>query len=137
MILVDTSVWIAHFREAGSNLAHLLSEGLVMVHPFVVGELACGNLKNRDGILSDLQALPPAAPATHEEALRLVKDRKLWGTGIGWIDAHLLASALLSEAELWTLDERLDRAAAAASVKRYAPWVHKASANRQVRRGPQ
>ena len=84
MILVDTSVWIAHFRE-GSKLAPLLSEGLVMVHPFVVGELACGNLKYRDRILSDLQALPPAVPATHEEALRLVKDRKLWGTGIGWI----------------------------------------------------
>ena len=121
MILVDTSVWIAHLREPGSKLAHLLSEGLVMVHPFVVGELACGNLKNRDRILSDLQALPPAVPATHEEALHLVRDRKLWGTGIGWIDAHLLASALLSEAELWTLDERLDRAAAAASVKRYTP----------------
>ena len=121
MILVDTSVWIAHFREAGSKLAHLLSEGLVMVHPFVVGELACGNLKNRDRILSDLQALPPAVPATHEEALRLVRDRKLWGTGIGWIDAHLLASALLSGAELWTLDEKLRRAAAAASVKRYTP----------------
>jgi len=121
MILVDTSVWVAHFREAGSKLAHLLSEGLVMVHPFVMGELACGNLKNRDRILSDLQALPPAVPATHEEALRLVKDRKLWGTGIGWIDAHLLASALLSEAELWTLDERLHRAAAAASVKRFVP----------------
>ena len=121
MILVDTSVWIAHFREAGSKLVHLLSEGLVMVHPFVVGELACGNLKHRDRILSDLQALPPAVPATHEEALRLVRDRKLWGTGIGWVDAHLLASALLSEAELWTLDERLDRAAAAVSVKRYTP----------------
>ena len=119
MILVDTSVWIAHFRKAGSKLAHLLSEGLVMVHPFVVGELACGNLKNRDRILSDLQALPPAVPATHEEALRLVGDRKLWGTGIGWIDAHLLASALLSEAELWTLDEGLRRAVAAASIKRY------------------
>ena len=119
MILVDTSVWIAHFREAGSKLPPLLSEGLVMVHPFVVGELACGNLKNRDRILSDLQALPPAVPATHEEALRLVGDRKVWGTGLGLIDAHLLASALLSGAELWTLDEKLDRAAAAASVKRY------------------
>ena len=121
MILVDTSVWIAHFREPGSKLAHLLSEGLVMVHPFVVGELACGNLKNRARILTDLEALPPAVSATHEEALRLVKDRRLWGMGIGWIDAHLLASALLSDAELWTLDERLDRAAAAASVKRYTP----------------
>ena len=121
MILADTSVRIAHFREAGSKLARLLNEGLVMVHPFVVGELACGNLKNRARILSDLEALPPAVTATHEEALRLVKDRQLWGMGIGWIDAHLLASALLSEAELWTLDERLRRAAAAAGVKRYTP----------------
>jgi hypothetical protein len=119
MILVDTSVWIAHFCEPGPKLARSLGEGLVMVHPFVVGELACGNLKNRARILSDLEALPRAVSATHAEALRLVKDRRLWGMGIGWIDAHLLASALLSEAELWTLDERLDRAAAAASVKRY------------------
>ena len=121
MILVDTSVWIAHFRTAGSNLTHSLGEGRVMVHPFVVGELACGNLKNRDRILSDLKALPTAVTATHEEVLRLVKDRQLWGMGIGWIDAYLLASALLSEAELWTLDERLRRAAVAARVKRYTP----------------
>jgi hypothetical protein len=119
MILVDTSVWIAHFRKAGSRLGELLSEGLVMVHPFVLGELACGNLKHRVRILSDLEALPCAVSAAHEEVMRLIEARKLWGLGIGWIDAHLLASALLSDCQFWTLDGRLLRAAAAAGVKLY------------------
>jgi len=119
MILVDTSVWIAHFRKAGSRLGELLSEGLVMVHPFVLGELACGNLKHRVRILSDLEALPRAVSASHEEVMRLIEARKLWGLGIGWIDAHLLASALLSDCQFWTLDGRLLRAAAAAGVKLY------------------
>jgi hypothetical protein len=69
--------------------------------------------------LSDLEALPSAVLATHEEVMRLIEDRKLWGLGIGWIDGHLLASALLSNCELWTLDTRLARAAAAAGVKLY------------------
>jgi predicted nucleic acid-binding protein len=119
MILVDTSVWIAHFRKGGPRLGELLSEALVLVHPFVVGELACGNLKNRARILSDLGALPSAVSATHEEVMRLIEDRKLWGLGIGWIDTHLLASALLSNCQFWTLDGRLVRAAAAAGVKLY------------------
>jgi predicted nucleic acid-binding protein len=119
VILVDTSVWINHFRKGGSNLRELLSKDLVLVHPFVVGELACGNLKNRARILSDLEALPAAVSATHEEVMRLIEDRKLWGLGIGWIDAHLLASALLSDCQFWTLDGRLGRAAAAAGVKPY------------------
>jgi hypothetical protein len=97
----------------------LLSEALVLVHPFVVGELACGNLRNRARILSDLEALPCALFATHEEVMRLVEHQKLWGLGIGWIDAHLLASALLSNCQFWTLDRRLVRAAAAAAVKLY------------------
>lgn len=121
MILVDTSVWIAHFRTGGSKLGDLLSQALVMVHPFVTGELACGNLKNRARILSDLEALPSAVSATHDEVVRLVEVRKLWGLGIGWIDAHLLASALLSNCRLWTLDGKLVRAAAAAGVKLYRP----------------
>lgn len=119
MILVDTSVWIAHFRKGGVRLAELLSEALVLAHPFVVGELACGNLRNRARILSDLKALPSALSATHEEVMRLVEDRKLWGLGMGWIDGHLLASALLSNCEFWTLDGRLVQAAAAAGVKLY------------------
>src|SRR5208337_1774107 len=102
-----------------SRLGELLSEALVLVHPFIVGELACGNLQNRTRVLSDLEALPPAVSATHEEVRRLIEDRKLWGLGIGWIDAHLLASALLSNCQFWTLDGRLVRAAAAAGVKLY------------------
>jgi predicted nucleic acid-binding protein len=121
MILVDTSVWIAHFRTGSSKLGDLLNQALVMVHPFVMGELACGNWKNRTRILSDLEALPSAVSATHDEVVRLVELRKLWGLGIGWIDAHLLASALLSNCQLWTQDGKLVRAAAAARVKLYPP----------------
>jgi hypothetical protein len=121
MILVDTSVWIGHFRNSASGLSEALTQGLVAVHPFVVGELACGNLRRRAQILSDLQALPPAVLATHEEAMRLLEERNLWGCGIGWIDAHLLASALLSGSPLWTLDRRLGGAAAAAGVELYRP----------------
>jgi predicted nucleic acid-binding protein len=119
MILVDTSVWIEHLREGGSALTALLTEGVVLTHPFVIGELACGNLKHRARILTDLNDLPAAVPATHEEVLRLIEDRKLWGEGIGWIDAHLLASALVSNCRLWALDERLNRTASNVGVKIY------------------
>ena len=119
MILVDTSVWIDHFRSGGSKLGNLLSQTQVIVHPFVIGELACGNLKNRARILGDLEVLPSAVSATHEEVLRLIEVRQLWGMGIGWIDAHLLASAILSECQLWTLDANLLRAAAAAGAPLY------------------
>jgi len=111
MVLVDTSVWIGHFRRNKPALAELLTEASVLTHPFVLGELACGNLKKRAVILSNLAALPGAVPATDNECLRLIEDRNLWGRGIGWIDAHLLASALLSSCVLWTLDESLNRAA--------------------------
>jgi predicted nucleic acid-binding protein len=81
------------------------------MHPFVYGELACGTLKNRGIMLSDLQALPTATQATTAEVLKLIEDRKLWGRGLGWIDAHLLASALISHCAFWTLDKRLAEAA--------------------------
>jgi len=119
MILVDTSVWIDHFRTRGSKLGNLLSQTLVMMHPFVLGELASGNLKNRARILGDLEALPAAVTATHEEVLRFVEVRQLWGLGIGWIDAHLLASALLPKCQLWTLDAKLLRAATTARINLY------------------
>jgi hypothetical protein len=111
MVLVDTSVWIAHFRDGQPALAALLSDGLVLMHPFVTGELACGNLKKRTSVLSDLAALPVAARASDTEVMRFVDDRRLWGRGLGWIDAHLLASALLSHCRFWTLDRRLQDAA--------------------------
>lgn len=111
MVLVDTSVWIAHFRAGQPVLADLLTNGLVLMHPFVAGELACGNLKKRTAVLSDLASLPVAPRASEAEALRLLEDRRLWGRGLGWIDVHLLAAALLSPCRLWTLDERLGSAA--------------------------
>lgn len=123
MNLVDTSVWVAHFRKGEPALAKLLSEGLVLAHPFVVGELACGNLKNRARILNDFEALPSAVIALHEEVMRLIEERKLWGLGVGWIDVHLLASALLSDCPLWTLDRTLVRAAARAGVRLFRSAV--------------
>ena len=107
MILVDTSVWIDHLRRGDRELEKLLGEGVVLCHPFVIGELACGNLKNRDEILSLLAALPASAVASHEEGLHVVAHRKLTGKGLGWIDIHLLASALLSKCTLWTKDKAL------------------------------
>jgi predicted nucleic acid-binding protein len=121
VILVDTSLWIAHFRKGVPKLGELLREGLVVAHPFVVGELGCGNLRNRARILADLQALPSTASATQEEVMLLIEDRKLWGLGIGWIDGHLLAASLLSNCKLWTLDRPLLRAAQSAGVKLYQP----------------
>jgi hypothetical protein len=111
MVLVDTSVWIQHFRQSEPVLIDRLSEGLVLMHPFVSGELACGNLRHRLEILSDLHALPPANLASNAEVLRLIEDRRLWGRGLGWVDLHLLASAMLSGCGFWTLDRRLAVAA--------------------------
>ena len=111
MVLVDTSVWIEHLRRGDSNFAHLLTEGQVLMHPFVVGELSCGNLKDRAESLSYLKELPGTKVATHEEVLRLIEDRRLSGRGLGWIDVHLLASSLLSHCRFWTLDAKLGKAA--------------------------
>lgn len=107
MILVDTSVWADHFRRASAGLATLLEREQVLAHPFVIGELALGRLPRRDQVLADLSHLPAAPLAGHEEVLSLVHGRNLSGTGIGWVDAHLLASVLIARARLWTLDARL------------------------------
>jgi predicted nucleic acid-binding protein len=111
MILADTSVWVRHLRQTDLILARLLDENLILIHPFIIGELACGNLKNRNEILGHLGTLPMAKTADHDEVLRWVESQKLAGKGLGWIDAHLLAAASLSEAEIWTLDKCLQRAA--------------------------
>ena len=112
MTLVDTSVWVDHLRREGHPLAALLTEDLVLCHPFVVGELACGSLSHRDRFLGLLGALPRARVADHEEVLQLVRVRRIHGRGLGWIDVHLLASALLEGCALWTMDKRLAAAAA-------------------------
>lgn len=111
MILADTSAWIQHFRESSPVLADLLERDEVAIHPFVIGELACGNLKNRKETLRALDALRHLAVANHFETLEFIERYKLNGKGIGWIDAHLLASCALSEALLWTRDARLRRIA--------------------------
>ncbi len=116
MILVDTSVWVEHLRAGTPALAAALEQGAVSMHPFVLGELACGNLKNRGEVLRLLGELPGAPIATDLEALNLIERRALAGRGIGYIDVHLLASvALAGTARLWTRDRRL--AAVAADLK--------------------
>ncbi|MHB0867321.1 MAG: type II toxin-antitoxin system VapC family toxin [Thermoleophilia bacterium] len=110
MVLVDTSVWVEHLRKGNSGLATLLDEGDVICHPFIIGELACGNLKNRDEILRLLNSLDDAAFAEHEEVMRFIETQGLMGQGLGFIDMHLLVSARLSGISLWTLDKRLDQA---------------------------
>ena len=108
MILVDTSVWIDHLRQGDPDLVRALEAGEVLGHPFVVGELACGNLSSRAEVLQLLRALPRAPVATEEEALAYVDARALMGRGIGYLDVHLLASAALAgTATLWTRDKRL------------------------------
>ena len=108
MILVDTSVWIEHFRAGNESLSRLLDAHQVWAHPFVIGELACGNLENRKEILSRLKCLPSISAATHFEVLFFVERNRLAGLGIGYVDLHLLASvALAPSAQLWTRDRRL------------------------------
>ncbi|MCK4305405.1 MAG: type II toxin-antitoxin system VapC family toxin [Candidatus Eisenbacteria sp.] len=111
MVLVDTSIWIDHLRRGNPRLVELLTNEQVLCHPHVVGELACGNLRKRQEILVLLRALPTAPVADDEEVLHLLESKRLHGCGLGWIDAHLLASALLSGSGFWTLDKQLERAA--------------------------
>ena len=108
MVLVDTSVWVAHLRQGDVGLEVLLNEGRVVCHPFIIGELACGNLRNRYEILTHLQALPQAIPSGPEEVLRFIENFGLMGKGLGYIDMHLLASSLLTKVPLWTLDKKLN-----------------------------
>lgn len=109
MILVDTSVWVDHLRRGNARLVSLLEETEVCSHPFVVGELACGRLKNRREILALLKSLPQLPSATDDEVLYFIDQQKLMGRGVGYVDVHLLAAAKLAGiSELWTLDKRLD-----------------------------
>lgn len=114
MILVDTSVWVDHLRRRDPVLSEALENGEVAVHPFVVGELACGNLPDRTSFFRLLEELPPAPLASHPEVLALIERRRLAGKGLGFVDAHLLASTLLGVRDalsLWTRDGALQAAA--------------------------
>ena len=108
MILVDTSVWVDHLRKDDTGMRMLLDGGRVLLHPFVIGELAMGNMNQRDLVLKALRKLPEALVAREEEVLQFVGARRLFGLGIGYIDAHLLTSVQLTPgASLWTRDKRM------------------------------
>lgn len=115
MILLDTSVWVDHLYRGDKAVAVLLEQGSVVMHPFVLGELACGTLRNRQETLQTLAALPTTAVSTHEEALGLIESSRLMGRGLGYIDVHLIASALIAGVRIWSRDKQL--AAAAAKLK--------------------
>jgi predicted nucleic acid-binding protein len=112
MILVDTSVWVDHLRRGDAALGAALEANVVTMHPFVIGELACGSLKSRETLLGLLRSLARLAAATDEEVLRFLERHRLMGRGLGYIDVHLLAAtALQGDARLWTRDKRLKRVA--------------------------
>ena len=108
MVLTDTSVWIDHLRINDPELFALLDRRQIIIHPMVIGELACGNLPNRYDVLEQLEGLPQITVATDDEVLFFIEHHQLMGTGIGYVDAHLLtASVLHGETQLWTRDRRM------------------------------
>ena len=118
MILVDSSVWIDHLRKPEKVLAALLNAGQVACHPFVVGEIACGHLRDRARVLAELTLLPQVPIASHGEALALVESKRLAGWGVGWTGAHLLASTVLAPlAAIWSRDKRLTVAAESLGIR--------------------
>ncbi len=117
MILVDTSVWVDHLRRTDPGLVALLERSAVVMHPFVVGEIACGTLRDRKLVLELLQDLPTAVVATDDEVMQFIERHALHSKGIGYVDVHLLASvALTGGTRLWTRDQRLRQAAAALGI---------------------
>ena len=111
MVIVDTSIWVTHLRRGSRHLEELLLDAQVVCHPFIIGELACGNIKNRGEFLSLLHSLPIVPVVTLDELLFFIERNKLMGKGTGFVDAHLLASAQLSRTPLWTSDRALKLAA--------------------------
>ncbi len=111
MILADTSVWIDHFRGREARLADLLLEGVIITHPLIMEELACGHLYPRVAVLNLLETLPKAPQVSHSEFLDFVRGHSLGGSGLGVVDIHLLASARLSHSRIWSQDKKLCRAA--------------------------
>lgn len=108
MVLVDTSVWINHLRSKEPDLVHLLDEGQIVIHPMVIGELACGNLSNRNEALWYLARLPQVVVATDDEVLFFIEHYRIMGSGLGYVDAHLLTTSVLhGGTQLWTRDRRM------------------------------
>lgn len=117
LILVDTSVWIKHLREGETSLAQLLEQGFVACHPFIIGELACEGIQNRREIISLLYHLPSTDILDHSDIMEFIEYREMMNKGIGYIDVHLLASALVSETPLWTFDKALKKVANQLSIE--------------------
>jgi len=111
MILIDTSVWVNHLRKSEPRLQTLLLAGEVYCHPFIIGELACGSIKNRQEIISLLQSLPSTRTVNDNEFLYFIEQNKIYSKGIGYVDIHLLASTKLESIKLWTEDKRLKNVA--------------------------
>lgn len=111
MILVDSSVWMDHLRKSDLELTKLLTDRLVTMHPMVAGEVACGNLRNRTGVLRELDRLPCALIARHSEVMQFIESKKLMGTGLGFVDVHILVATIAGSLKLWTRDKRLKHAA--------------------------
>ena len=111
LVLADTSVWITHFRDGLKHFVQLLEQGFVACHPYIIGELACGSLNNRDEIIQLLEALPTVDVLEHSEVMEFIETRTLMSIGIGYVDVHLLGSSLLSGIPLWTYDRSLVNAA--------------------------
>jgi predicted nucleic acid-binding protein len=108
VILIDTSVWVDHLRAGNATLTGLLEQGAALAHPFVIGELALGNLRDRELVLRMLSRLPSASVATDAEVLRFVGRHALFGRGVGYVDVHLLSAVRLTPgSQLWTFDKRL------------------------------
>jgi len=133
MILVDTSVWISHLRTPSKLLGQLLDLEQVLVHPFVIGELACGNLANRTEILSLLHSLPTAPKADDDEVLFFIERHRLMRRGLGLVDIHLLASATLGATPLWTTDGNLSLAARGLKIEFGQQGVGVAYGSRELR----
>jgi len=116
MVLVDTSVWVSHLRKGDSHLQALLLDGSIICHPFIIGELACGKIKNRTEVLSLLQALPMAEVIEQDELLIFIERYYLMRAGLGFVDVHLLVSAVLMDVSLWTLDKKLKQASSRLNI---------------------
>ncbi len=107
LVLIDTSVWIDHFRSGNSILKDLLESDRVITHPYIIGELFCGNFSHRNETLSFFNDLPICGVLDHEEIMAFIENRRLFGKGLGYIDVHLVASAFLESVKLFTFDKKL------------------------------
>lgn len=122
MIIVDTTIWIDHFKKGSARLKEPLIEGQVACHPFIIGELACGNLKNRAEIILLLHTLSTVTTSIQDEALYFIEEKRLMRLGIGIVDLHLLASAIITNTAVWTSDRRLRELAKRLGILYVASW---------------